>query len=196
MNDNSSPDPLVKRISWLWFVLGGIALFLASVLAVKPEDLAGTIVLVIVFGGIFGISVWRVIRAITYRKRKRPARKMGARFLSGCLTVIAVFSVIISGFAIMMIWIIPPDRDMKEAAKPVIEALNAYHNRTGRYPENLSDLVPEYLSAVPGCKPGKAQPRMYYRLSPEYGEYTLLCHKFAYERQRYNSRTKEWDTFD
>ena len=189
-------DSLVKRISWLWFVLGGIALFLASVLAVRPEDFASTIAFVIIFGGIFGISLWRIVHAIRNRRRKDPARKMGARFFSGCVTVIAVFSVFISVSQIMVIWIIPPDGDMKEAAGPVIEALNAYHGKTGRYPATINDLVPEYLSAAPGCRPGKAQPRMFYRLSSEGDEYTLLCPKFAHERQHYNSRTKMWGISD
>ena len=36
------------------------------------------------------------------------------------------------------------------AARPVIEALEAYHQAHGSYPETLARLVPEQLSALPG----------------------------------------------
>lgn len=196
MDDNGSPDSLAKKLSWLWFVLGGIALFIASVLAAIPEGIADRIPVVIIFGGVFGISLWRIVRTIGNRKTKGPARKMGRRVLSGCLTAIAIYVVVILGFTVVVMWITPPDRVMKEAARPVIEALSAYHGKAGRYPAAINDLVPEYLPAVPGCKPGKAEPRMRYFLSAEDGEYTLLCTKFVYQRQRYSSRTKTWDTSD
>ncbi len=196
MDNDRSPGSLAKKLSWLWSVLGGMALFAASVFAVKPENIADRIPVAIIFGGIFGISVWRLVQAIVNRKRKDPARKMVRRTLSGCLTAIAIYCVAILGFTIVMMWITPPDRVMKEAARPVIEALSAYHGKAGRYPGAIDDLVPEYLPAVPGCKPGKAEPRMRYFLSTEDGEYTLLCTQFVYQRQRYSSRTKTWDTSD
>jgi len=46
------------------------------------------------------------------------------------------------------------DRARRAAASELLVALEAYHSEVGRYPENLEELVPSFISGMPGGADG------------------------------------------
>ena len=55
----------------------------------------------------------------------------------------------------------------KRAATPVLRTLESYRGARGKYPEDLEDLVPDYLSRMPRLSNGV--PFEYERLGSSYG---------------------------
>jgi type II secretory pathway pseudopilin PulG len=64
-----------------------------------------------------------------------------------------VLTLFISGCATWPAGEDPKGKQLKEAAAPVIRALQQYRQQNGHYPEKLEDLVPIFLSQLPD-KPG------------------------------------------
>lgn len=148
------------------------------------------------------LALWAIVGPIigllAFARNKKQASDIGenkkplGRFTKG----LAILFLSVMGFMLVAFFVIPPIEDMKNAAVPVIAALDKYRSVKGGYPDSLDKLVPEYISEVPGCKPGTPQPRMRYWLAKDSGEYMLMCPRFVYSRQSYSSETKRWGTYD
>lgn len=79
----------------------------------------------------------------------------------------------------------------------VAEALLRYRAIKGLYPEQLQQLVPDYLPAVPTAKPGLiALNRIWYLHKPP-GPAGLMYVSFPpYGRKVFNLETREWSEID
>lgn len=148
------------------------------------------------------LALWAIvgpiIGLIAFARNKKQASNVGGNKKPlGCVAKgLAILLLSVMGFMLVAFLVIPPIEDMKNAAVPVIAALDKYRSVKGGYPDSLDKLVPEYISEAPGCKPGAPQPRMRYWLAKDSGEYWLLCPRFVYSRQSYSSETKRWGVYD
>lgn len=83
-------------------------------------------------------------------------------------------------------------------AIPIISALDEYKNNTGKYPTDLSILIPTYLPSTP--RPAWRWPYVYEYEARENGDGFILL--FAVGRNMdgdycgYSSQTKKWECAD
>lgn len=181
-----SPTFAVAGIGWL---LSGIGLALYA--KGSGRSLAwGVLALWGIVGPIIGLLAFA-------RNKKQASNVGGNKKNMGCFAKrLAILFLSVMGFVLVAFLVMPPIEDMKNAAAPVIAALDKYRSVKGGYPDSLDKLVPEYISEVPVCKPGTQQPRMRYWLAKDSGEYMLMCPRFVYSRQSYSSETKRWGIYD
>lgn len=176
-----SPTFAVAGIGWL---LSGIGLALYA--KGSGRSLAWSL-----------LALWAIVGPIigllAFAKNKKQASNVsGNKKKLGCLKGLAILFLSFMGFVLVLFLGIPPMEDMKNAAAPVIAALDKYRSVKGGYPDSLDKLVPEYISEMPGCKPSTQQPQMHYWLSEDSGEYILSCTVLVYMRHSYSSDTKQW----
>lgn len=76
-----------------------------------------------------------VTRAIASRRPARPA-----------LLKFIIYGAVLILIANLLSW---QERQARERAAQVIVAINDFQENTGLWPQNLNDLVPEYLAEVP-----------------------------------------------
>jgi len=181
-----SPTFVVAGIGWL---LSGIGLALYA--KGSGRSLAwGLLALWTIFGPLIGLLAF-------VRNKKQETNVGGNNKSPGCLAKgLTILFLFVMGFMLAAYLVMPSIEDMKNAAAPVIAALDKYRSVKGTYPDSLDKLVPEYISEVPSCRPGTPKPPIYYGLDKASGEYTLICPRFAYMRQIYRSKTRQWGTYD
>ena len=82
-----------------------------------------------------------------------------------------------------------------ENANIVINAINSYYADTGLYPDNLNQLIPNYLDSIPSCA--------YRIMDYKYRYYVDQDNAFLmwtmippWGRRRYNFKNAEWRYFD
>ncbi len=51
-----------------------------------------------------------------------------------------------------------------ENGNKIVQALKAYHRKSGHYPEKLEELVPEYLKKIPLSEEGDGESFIYYKI--------------------------------
>jgi NADH:ubiquinone oxidoreductase subunit 6 (subunit J) len=79
----------------------------------------------------------------------------------------------------------------------VAEALIRYRAIKGLYPEQLQQLVPDYLPAVPAAKPGLIVLNRIWYLHQSPGPTGLMYVSFPpYGRKLFNVQTREWSEID
>lgn len=54
-------------------------------------------------------------------------------------------------------------REVTENNKPLIAAMERYHDYKGEYPDKLEDLIPEFISAIPESKISTKSDYEYFR---------------------------------
>ena len=184
--------------SWIGLIVfGGLVFgtFTAWMDGVYQGGLAQWLLQELIQGALLGLCVWGAIRSWRRRKALPPAER--SKLGMGCLVVICMFVVMAAGFAVTgSVTNRKVANEMKAVAPPVIAALARFKAAKKEYPNTLEQLVPEYLPAVPGCKPGEARPRMAYWLDASSGQYELACPSFMLTRHRYRSATGGWDLSD
>lgn len=76
-----------------------------------------------------------------------------------------------------------------QRAQKVIAAVEGFKTRTGRYPQTLSELTPEFLSSVPDAKIGFGLTKFFYHAD---GEHAMLAYVVfpPFGRVTYNFATK------
>jgi hypothetical protein len=86
---------------------------------------------------------------------------------------------------------IPPDSRILVPANDIIGALDRYHERFGRYPDSLDDLMPDFLSTIP--KPQWGTKEWTYEVAND-GTFLLIVEwkKDRYERVGFYSRERRW----
>jgi len=67
----------------------------------------------------------------------------------------------LSGCAVWRAGEDPKGKELKEAAAPVLQAIQDYRQQNGRYPDKLEDLVPVFLKQLP------SEPRLWYNQKDE-----------------------------
>jgi hypothetical protein len=96
----------------------------------------------------------------------------------------------------------PREREVKTNFAPVIAALEAYRKARGKYPEELTALVPDYIKELPSCPilpPGRIDilPTRLYSTHLDY--FTLSCNigVLVYPQEAvYFSEKKNWGRLD
>jgi hypothetical protein len=92
----------------------------------------------------------------------------------------------IASFAVIQInWRIAEAR-----SKPVIAACKQFHSKYRHYPDALSELVPEFISAVPHAGYTLISRRFYYFPSRPAIEFAVMFHGVA----SYDFQTNKWLT--
>ena len=79
-------------------------------------------------------------------------------------------------------------------AQRVIKACEEFRVANGRYPGNLDELVPKYLSSVPPAKYCLAEGNFRYHNSD--GHCSLAWTRFGFYRRYYNFDEKRWGNYD
>jgi hypothetical protein len=84
-----------------------------------------------------------------------------------------------------------PGKPPLSSAKPLIEALDTYRNSTGKYPETLDRLVPEYLETIPTPKWGKNEWKYE---KTDWDSYALEVRRYkdGYEGYYYYNSPNSW----
>jgi hypothetical protein len=103
------------------------------------------------------------------------------------LILAAIYALVgIASFAVIQInWRIAEAR-----SKPVIAACKQFHAKYQRYPENLSELVPGFIPAVPHAGFTLVSRRLYYFPSRPDIEFAVMFHGVA----SYDFQTDRWRT--
>jgi hypothetical protein len=82
---------------------------------------------------------------------------------------------------------------MKQKAHPIIEAIEAYVEDQGRYPNELAELIPDYLPEIPASGWGDRhwKYQLWQHPSPSFGLYVLKLEGY-YEGLYYQSSNQSW----
>ncbi len=146
---------LIKRNNLRWLVVYSLGLVVIT--AAEGVFIAHT------FGGFFPdvgcftallAPVAAVFTFLVFRRQARQAGKSVAtsglqdRWLLIGVVLIPVLQ--LSAPAISFAYARTCDSLNREAAPPIISALQAYQTNTGDYPSNLKALMPGYLASIPG----------------------------------------------
>ena len=86
--------------------------------------------------------------------------------LNACLWMTALFLNIFLHYPLGLVYLnIRANllRDVAAKSKPLIAAIERYHNYRGEYPESLEDLIPEFISTIPETKISTKSDYMYYK---------------------------------
>lgn len=85
----------------------------------------------------------------------------------GCIVALATLALLLAGFFACVIDSSPIDPEdvpeIEQRAAPVIIAIDAYTTANRRPPENLEQLVPNYLDSIPLPLQGQPDRFQYYR---------------------------------
>jgi hypothetical protein len=145
---------LVRRNQRHWLIVCIVGLVLVT--AAEGVFIAHT------FGGFFPdigcvtallTPVVAVFTFLVFRKRAREVRQragisgLQARWLMIGAILLPVLQ--LSAPAVSFAYARTCDRLDREAAPPIISALQAYQTDTGSYPSNLKILIPQYLASIP-----------------------------------------------
>lgn len=115
--------------------------------------------------------------------------RLRKRFVELCIT--AVF------FASAPVSCAVQTRILEMKLKPTIAAVYRYHQNVGHYPEELEDLVPDYLRTLPDCSDGRPYRLHYFTHTAEGRQvFHLVCPTFAYNKLAYDSRSGRWRNRD
>jgi hypothetical protein len=75
----------------------------------------------------------------------------------------------------------------------VARALERYYSEHGRFPENLGQLLPHQIAAVPTTEMGLFTTQAYSYKLQEDGSYALSFHRSGFAWATYDARTDTWD---
>jgi hypothetical protein len=78
-------------------------------------------------------------------------------------------------------------------AERVIKACDEFHNASGRYPQKLEELVPDYLPSVPRAKYCLAGKFWYFNTGDNC---TLMWSRYGFYRRIYDFDSKTWSNLD
>ncbi len=116
---------------WFWFCVG-------ILLAIYSYDGYGTGMAASMLGGVFFIyAVRRLYRASKAAKVQIPD------------LAFVVYAVLVLGVAIHGTGSFTQEHETNFA--PLLAALEQYRDTTGQYPDELDELVPEYVASLPQC---------------------------------------------
>jgi hypothetical protein len=82
-----------------------------------------------------------------------------------------------------------------ENANVVINAINSYYADTGMYPDNLTQLIPNYLDSIPNCAYRMIDYKYRYYVDPDNADlmWTVMP---PWGRRNYNFQNAEWTYLD
>ena len=85
----------------------------------------------------------------------------------------------------------------EKTGQGIVAGLNAYKSANGRYPADLTDLVPTYLPDIPATSMGLiSHPYFYYSADDTGGEFELVFPCPIWMRCVYSSKNGVWYTHD
>lgn len=141
-----------NHLRWLWVFCVGLGLvsvaegiFIAHTFGGLFPDLGCFISLLTPVAAVFSLQVFR-----TWSKRQAKSSKISGlqhRWYLVGIILIPLFQ--LSAPAISYAYVRTCDTQNQVVAAPIISALQAYHQDTGRYPTDVRSLVPQYLASMP-----------------------------------------------
>jgi len=133
-----------------------------------------------------------------------PAPEPGSKGM-GCVTQLLI---LLAAAALGVVWIMlhtaAKTRATEQAMGPLIRAAESFHEKTGKYPEGLQELIPAYLAEHPKCPDGKnAQYIKKFPLDtphpgPAVGQdgFIVTCYTFMFTKHTYDSEKHAWFNWD
>ncbi len=151
------------RIAFFWFWVG-----VGILLAIYSYDGFGTGIAAFMLGFVF------VIYAVRRLYRAFRAKKVHLQDFAFVVYAVALFGVGIHGSSSFI-------EKHETNFAPLFAALEQYRDTTGEYPDEVAELVPEYVASLPECpvvSGGWARGLSYYKRPPGHrlqGTYLVQC---------------------
>jgi hypothetical protein len=192
---------ILNILSWMGTLLFGLMAVSSLLAKLVGSDTGSTVEWLKIegtLGVLFAVSLWGVSRS---RKNRASglddARAVNKPFRAKVLIAAEIVIGVLTLLILLIGWggwmASEARQDMKLAAIPVIAAIERYRDANATYPDSLSSLVPQYISALPRCRKHNPQSIMVYLREKETGQFELICPSFPFMRERYSARTKRWD---
>ncbi|MBI3300039.1 MAG: hypothetical protein HYZ75_17880 [Elusimicrobia bacterium] len=97
-------------------------------------------------------------------------------------------------------------RKVETTMQPLIDAAEAFHAKTGKYPDDSDRLVPQHLAEIPACPVNgrlphymKKQPNSFIPFpGPAVGDdgFIVTCYTMMFWKYTYDSQTHKWFGWD
>lgn len=138
-----------------------------------------------------GGFLWYVTRAGYFLFIRSTGTKLsvGNPRPQAMMAVMCLFSMIVTFWLAMDAFPL-----LRYRMSPVISALEVFRSKNGTYPEDIEQLIPEYLETIPSCFPPGFFPLWYWKDKDEDG-FLITCPLVMFQKATFDSKVG-WSSYD